>query len=1092
MKAIVAWFARNGVAANLLAFVMVFAGLAALPQIQQKTFPDIEVEVVRVTVPYLGAAPEEVERGVCIRIEEEIHGVQGIDTLSSTAAEGACTVAAELITGYDVDRALAEIKNAVDSITTFPTETEKPIISHVEVRRLALQIAVSGEVDERTLKTIGQRLRDEISALPDVTQVDLVGARSDEVSIEVSEATLRRHQLTFDEVVQAVRRSSLDLPGGVIKTREGEVLLRTQGQAYVGREFEDIVVVTRPDGTRLRLGEVATIRDAFEEDDRFQNFDGEPAVLLVVYRVGDQKVIDLVETVTAYVEQARAELPAGVSVTVWRDGSQSLRDRLDILIRNGIQGFLLVFVLLSCFLRLRLAIWVSLGIPVAFFGALALFPVFGISIDVISLFAFILVLGLLVDDAIVVGENVHTHQETGEDPLESAVAGTQEVSVPVIFGVLTTVAAFLPLLLAPGTLGQIFGAIALVVILCLLVSLAESQLVLPSHLGHMRLHGESRARGPIGEWWRRTQDVMADSLTRLATRGYRPLLGRILEWRYAMLASGVVLLMWTVSTLFTGTLKYSFFPPVQSDYVSATLTMPLGTHVDRTTETIEQIEAAALRVKAKLNEQYADLGEPIVRHVLTAVGEQPATGDPGPGGGAAGGSHIGEVSVELASGQARPISAAEVVRLWRAETPDMPGADSLTFSSSLFRSGDPIALRLQSPDVRDLARAADELKERLTGYAGVFDIKDSFQDGKQEIRLAILPSAEVLGLSLDDLARQVRQAFYGAEAQRIQRDRDDVRVMIRYPESERRSIGDLERMRIRAPSGAEVPFSSVARVERGRGYATIRRIDRERVITVSADIDPTLANSNEVMADLRKDFLPSLVALHPGLTLALDGEQREQSRMQSGMLSTAGLSLFLIFSLLAVPLRSYAQPLIIMSVIPFGLVGAIAGHLLMGKVLSMMSIMGVVALSGVVVNASLVLVHTVNARREAGASIVDAVQEAGESRFRPIVLTSLTTFAGLTPLLLEKSVSAQFLIPMAISLGFGVVFATVITLFLVPCGYLVLDDLQNRLRGLWATDATVADEPADADPARRAAAAASRAHLPDEAASPNASGRTFG
>jgi multidrug efflux pump subunit AcrB len=1043
MKGIIAWFARNHVAANLLMFVMVMAGVAALPGISQKSFPDINIEVVTVSVPYLGAAPEEVEEGVCVRIEEEIQGVEGIETLSSTAAEGACSVGAELISGYDVDRALAEIKNAVDSITTFPAETEKPIVSHYSVRRTALQLALSGDTDERTLKVLGQRLRDEISALPGVTQVELKSARNDEIAVEVSEESLRRHRLRFDEVVAAVRRSSLDRPGGSIKTREGEILLRTKGQAYVGREFEEIVVRTDPDGTRLLLGDVATVRDGFEEEDRFARFDGSPAVLIVVYRIGDQKVIELVETVKSYVNEAQLGLPEGISLTIWNDGSQSLRDRLDILLRNGLNGFILVFVVLSLFLRLRLAAWVSIGVPISFMGALALFPALGISIDVISLFAFILVLGLLVDDAIVVGENVHSHQERAEDPLEAAIVGTQEVSVPVIFGVLTTVAAFLPLLLAPGAMGQIFSGIGLVVVLCLFFSVTESQLVLPTHLGHVRIKKGARQPGRISVRWKRFQDVMSSGLIRVATRGYQPALSRALEWRYTTLAVGVVMLLVTVAVVGSGRVRFSFFPPVESDYVSASLDMPFGAPAAVTAEAIERIEAAALRVKARLDEEYPDLPEPLVKHVMTSVGAQPSKGSHSSSRPASGASHQGEVSLELLSGQGRPISGAAVVRMWREEAPEIAGAESLTFSSALFSAGDPINLRLQSASVDQLVVAADQLREQLEQYPGVFDVNDSFQEGKREIKLAILPSAEVLGLTLDDLASQVRYAFYGAEAQRIQRDREDVRVMVRYPAEQRRSLGDLEAMRIRTPDGSEVPFSTVATVEAGRGYATIRRTDRQRVINVRADIDLAVGNANEVMADLRKNFLPQLLADHPGLRFSVEGEQREQAKLVGGMLRTTGLALILIYSLLAVPLRSYSQPFVIMAVIPFGLVGAIGGHLLMGKGLSMMSIMGVVALSGVVVNASLVMVHYVNTRREQGADLMEAVRSAGVARFRPIVLTSMTTFAGLTPLLLERSVSAQFLIPMAISLGFGVVFSAAITLFLVPSIYLILEDLKG-------------------------------------------------
>ena len=1044
MKGAIAWFARNPVAANLLMAVMLLTGLFAMPTIQQKNFPDLQIDVVHVTVPYLGAAPEEVERGVCVRIEEELEGVQGIETLHSIAAEGVCTVGAELISGYDVDRAVSQIKNAVDSITTFPDETEKPIVSHYEFSRLAVQLTLSGEADERALKVLGQRIRDDIAQLPDITQVDLVGVRQDEISIEISEESLRRHRLTFDQVVEAMRRSSLDLPGGSIRTLDGEVLLRTQGQAYTGREFEDIVVVTRADGTRLMLSEVATIRDGFEQDDRYLRFDGDPAIMIVIYRVGEQRVLELVETVKDYVQRAQADLPPGLSLTVWRDSSQSLRDRLDILIRNGLQGFVLVFVLLSLFLRLRLAMWVSLGVPIAFFGALALFPVLQISINLGTLFAFILVLGLLVDDAIVVGENVHTHQEKKEAPLLAAISGTQEVSVPVIFGVLTTVAAFLPLLLAPGVMGQMFSQIGVVVVICLFASLVESQLILPAHLGHLRARAKKWTVGqPVA--WQRVQDRIAGSLVDFGKTVYQPALERALVWRYAMLAGGVVLLAWTVTVIGIGKVPFTFMPAVESDYVKAFVTMPIGVHVSRTEKAVDQIEAAALRVRERLNREYEDLDEPMVQHVLTMVGGGASRSNSSHAG-VSGSSHLGEVSIELVGGEGRPISASDVVRIWREEIPEIAGSESIYFKSALFSAGDSIALRLGSPDDASLEAAAESLKSRLARYPGVFDIDDTYQQGKREIKLAILPAAESLGLTLEDLARQVRQAFYGVEVQRIQRGREDVRVMVRFPEAQRRVMGDLEQMRIRTPDGGEVPFYSVARIENGRGFATIRRTNRERVITVSADVDEQSANPNEIMSDLFENFLPILQADYPGLQVSLEGQQREQVRMGKGMLRIGALSLLIIYCLLAVPLRSYGQPIIIMSVIPFGLVGAVGGHLLLGKSLSMMSAMGFAALSGVVVNASLVLVHHINARRAEGVEIREAVQMAGLARFRPIVLTSLTTFAGLTPLLLEQSLSAQFLIPMAISLAFGVAFATLITLVLVPCGYLVLDDLRRRVK----------------------------------------------
>ncbi|NNL67673.1 MAG: efflux RND transporter permease subunit [Myxococcales bacterium] len=1065
MRGAIAWFAENHVAANLVMLLMVVGGIFSLFRINQKSFPDIEVEVVSIGVPFLGAAPSEVEEGVCVRIEEEILGIEGIEEITSTAAEGNCGVSASLLSGYPVDRALSEIKNAVDAIATFPEETEEPIVSHYTIRRNALQIAVHGAVSERSLKVFGERAREEISTLPGVTQVDLTSVRPYEISIEVPEQSLRRHGITFDDVVRAVRRGSLDRPGGSIKTSAGEVLLRTKGQAYVGDDFERIVVLTRPDGTRLLLGEVARVVDGFDENEQWTRFDGEPAAMVQVYRVGDQKVLELVERVKSWVDESKGQFPEGLGVTVWRDGAQVLRDRLDVLLRNGRSGFILVFIVLALFLRLRLAFWVAIGVPIAFLGALALFTPTGLSIDAISLFAFILVLGLLVDDAIVVGENVHRHQEKGEGALPSAIRGAQEVATPVIFGVLTTVAAFLPLILAPGPFGQVFRAIGLVTIFCLFFSLVESQLVLPAHLGHMKIDDDPDGGSPksgVAGGWKRVQTGFANSLERLATNVYRPALRWVLTWRYASVAGGVVVLMLTVTLLRLGFLGFNFFPSVEADYVTARLTMPLGTPIEETTKAVQGMEQAAWTLKQELDAEVTFEGESVIRHVFAVAGDHPSisSGPPRLGAGGAGGSHLGEVSIELLGGDVRPISAKVVAQRWRELVPPVPGAEELSFASSLFSAGDPIDVKLLSSNVDALVVAADALKARLAEYDGVLDITDSFRQGKREIKLGLLPSAEPLGLTLDDLSRQVRQAFYGEEAQRIQRGRDDVRVMVRYPYAQRRSLDDLQNLRIRTPDGGEVPFYAVAQADRGRGYANIKRSDRKRVINVTADVDLNRTTPNEVMADLRREFLPTLLSDNPGLTYDVGGEQREQRKTITSVIQTYSLAMVLIYVLLAVPLRSYLQPFIIMAVIPFGLVGAVFGHLLMHNVfgnlavknLSMMSMFGVVALSGVVVNASLVLVHYINNCRDEGMGLREAVETAGVKRFRPIVLTSITTFAGLTPLLSEGSVSAQFLIPMAVSLAFGVVFGAVISLFLVPGAYVILEDLNAvaaRIRGFF-------------------------------------------
>jgi multidrug efflux pump subunit AcrB len=1061
MNGVIAWFARNHVAANLLMALMAIGGLVSLPSIQQKTFPDIDINVISVGVVYLGAAPEEVEQGVCIRIEEEINGINGIKEITSSAAEGACGVSAELMDGYPVDRALSEIKNAVDSITTFPIETEKPIVSHVEIKRTILQIAVSADASEKSLKVYGERIRDSISSLPNVTQVELQNARDYEISIEVAEETLQRFGMTFDEVVAAVRRGSLDRPGGSIKTSGGEILLRTKGQAYTGPEFEQVVLRTEQDGTRLLLSDVATVVDGFDEEDRYAFFDGNPAVSIKVYRVGDQKVLDLVESVLGHVEEMQSRLPEGLTLTTWRNSASQLRDRLNILVKNGVGGFILVFIVLALFLRLRLALWVSLGVPLSILGALLVFPIAGISINAISLFAFIMVLGLLVDDAVVVGENVHRHQENSEDPLEASITGAREVAIPVIFGVLTTIAAFGPMIYAPGTMGQIFGVIGLSAVLCLAFSVIESQLVLPAHLGHMKWSDPAvtERENSFQASWKRFQTRMATSLSRFARDRYRPMLDRALSQRYSVIAGGTGILMIALATVVFGIgsakMNFSFFPPIESDYVTASLVMPQGTPVEATERAARVLLASAHETQSQMDEEGLEIdGESLVKHVLLSIGEQPMTPSRGPGVSlGSSGSHVAQISIAIQSGDDRPISAAEIKRRWRKLTPVIPGVVELTYTAEYFSAGDPIDVQLRSNDVEQLRKAADRLKLKLLDYTGVSDINDSFREGKQEIKLNILPAAQSLGLTLDDLSKQVRQAFYGEEAQRIQRGRDDIRVMIRYPRDARRSLADLEDLRIRTPNGGEVPFYAVASAELGRGYATIKRSNRQRVIEVTADIDPKQIAAGDVIADLEKTFLPLLEADYPGLTHSLEGAQAEQNESIIGLFRNYIVALLLIYALLAVPLRSYVQPLIIMAVIPFGLVGAIFGHWFMFFTreiftdqtfnFSMMSIFGFVALTGVVVNSSLVLVHYINERRSKGIALEQAVREAGVARFRPIVLTSITTFVGLAPILRETSVSAQFLIPMATSLGFGVLFGSTISLFLVPSAYIVLEDLRK-------------------------------------------------
>lgn len=1046
MRGVIAWFAENTVAANILMVVIVAGGLLAIPRVQREIFPEISADSILVTVPYLGATPEEVEEAICVRIEEAIQDLEGIDRLISTASEAVCTVVVEALDGYDIRTLLEEVRSRVFAIDTFPAEAEEPVIREVTLRRQVLNVAISGDTSEATLKRLGEQVRDELSAIPGVTMIELASVRPYEISIEVSERKLRRHNLTFDEVAQAVRNESLDLPGGSIETPGGEILLRTEGQAYTGKQFENLVLLRRPDGTRVHVGDVATVVDGFAETDQRARFNGRPAVLVQVFRVGQQSVLEVADLVHEYVERAQARVPEGIELTIWQDNSAFFRSRLELLTRNGLTGLLLVLLLLTFFLKVRLAFWVTLGIPISFLGAIWLMPVLDVSLNMLSLFAFILVLGIVVDDAIIVGENIHRQHREGRQELEGAVRGAQEVTAPVVFAVLTSVVAFSPLLFVPGVSGRIWRVIPLIVIPALIFSLVESLLILPAHLSHMR-ENDDEPRTRMGRVWSGFQAFFSRGLERTANGFYRPGLEIALRWRYLAVAVGIAILLITVGLVAGGWVPIVFLPSVEADFVIAMVTMPLGTPSETTEEVVRGLERSAMQLAREIDLRRGP-GEPsIIRHMLTSIGEQPFRAQERQRAGVVGvdftGAHLGEVNIELAPAEERTVSSEEIALRWRELTGPIPGAVEVTYISSLFRAGEAINIRLSGPRMEELLAASEQLKDELRRIPGVFDVADTYRAGKEELRLSIRPEAQYLNLSLADLARQVRQGFYGEEAQRVQRGRDDVRVMVRYPRSERRSLNDIENMWIRTAGGDGVPFSTVAIIERGRGPASIQRIDRRRAVSVTADVDPARANAAAITNFLMQERLPQITARFPGIRYELAGEQEERRESTEGLIQNFQLALLGIYALLAIPFRSYVQPLIVMSAVPFGLVGATWAHLLLGLELSLLSMSGMVALSGVVVNDSLILVDFVNRRRREGAPLFRAVRSAGVVRFRPVLLTSLTTFAGLTPLLLERSLQAQFLIPMAVSLGFGVLFGTVITLALVPCLYMILEDVRR-------------------------------------------------
>ena len=1038
------YFARNRVAANLLMGAICVMGLlSAFNRLTLEVFPSVEADVINVQVYYPGSTPTESEEAVGVRIEEAIQDLEGIDRIFTNATEGSVRVTIEVLRGYNPRELLDDVKNRVDSISTFPEEAERPVIDQPAVSERVMNIVLSGPLTEKDLKKLGERIRDEITNLPEVTQVGLRGVRPYEVAVEISEKTLQAYGLTFADVATAIRRSSVDLSAGRIRTKGGDVLLRTDSQANYQEEFERIVVLTREDGTRLSLADLASVDDGFDENIMYSEFNGRRAVMVDVFRVGDQDVIEIAGIVKDYIERASKTLPEGVSLTIWNDWSETIRDRLNTLTSSLMWGGLLVFLILAMFLRFSVAVFVALGVPVSFLGGLALMPFFGISLNLLSMFAFIMVLGIVVDDAIVTGENIFNHLRRGGDPTQKAIEGTHEVSVPVTFGVLTTMIAFVPLMMLPGRRGEFFSVIATIVIIVLAFSLVQSKLVLPAHMSYLSHIGRKGERlNPL----QRFQRLFADGLEWFIHRVYRKLLHAAIKYRYSTAAVFIVILVFMLSLFPTGRMKFFFFPRVESDSVTVQLAMPVGTPVEVTERYILEINEAASEVARDFNRQF---GEGTIRNQLMTVGGQPFGSRWGGGGG--GQSHLGEVILELAPGEIRPpaVSAFTVSQAWRDKVGIIPGGE-VTYVFSRASGGSPIDVQLSGPDFAQLDQIATAVKEQLATYPGVVDITDSFEAGKDELKLYLKPAATNLGLTANDLARQVRQAFYGLEAQRIQRGRDDIRVMVRYPEEERQSLDNLENMRIRTPNGEEVPFSEVAIAEMGKSLPTIRRVDRNRTLNVTADIEEGEGDVEAVKMDLRENFLPQILVAHPEVSFSLEGEAREQRESFESLRFGILLVLFSIYAMLAIVFRSYLQPLIIMLIIPFSVIGAIGFHLIRGDYLSIMSILGILALIGVVVNDSLVLVDYVNRRRAEGYSLLRAVSKSGVARFRPILLTSLTTIAGLTPLLLEKSRQAQWLIPMAVSLAGGIAFATFLTLFLVPMIYLIFEDIGKGFRKAYA------------------------------------------
>jgi multidrug efflux pump subunit AcrB len=1042
-------FIRNSVLVNILFVVILMIGGVTSMSMIRELFPEISVDTLQIQVLYPGADPEEVEEGISRKIEEAVDGIEGIKRYRTASAEGLSTTIIEVYENYDMDVAYQDVRNAVDSISTFPVDAEKPILQELKINEEILNLTLWGDQPERVLKEFAEQLKDEIQALSEVSKVSISGTRDYEIAIEVSEEKLREYGLSFDEVSNFVQRGSLNLFGGTVRTRGEEIRLRTVGRAYRGEEFADIVVVARPNGQIIRLRDIATIRDEFTEDGIISRFNGSPAVLIGIFKTPEEDAIAIVDQVREFVEQKQKELPKGLYLTAWADQSEFIRARLDMLVRNGLVGLAIVFFSLWLFLELRLSFWVSMGIPISLSGGLFIMYLTGSTLNTISLFGLIMVLGIVVDDAIIVGEAVYVHRRNGDPPLAAALNGVKEVGLPVFAAVSTSIVAFMPLFFVSGVMGKFVSIIPVAVIATLLMSLFESMLLLPAHLNHLPDFAGREHRGNrLARLARRNRRRIDDAFEFLIHRIYKPSVQFVLHFRYIGIATAVASLIATVGLIQGGHVRFTIFPELDGNDLIGSVEFPNGTPLAMTHEAVLESQAAIERVIDALPE--AD-SRRIIKNIYSVTGES-GGGDferrPGP--------HMGFVRVELVDGLERDVTAQELLVAWEKEIGRLPGALSQTFTTlEAGPPGAPIDIALRGDNMDTLLAVSSELQSELLKYEGIYQVQDSFRPGKNELQIDLKPEARTLGITLDDLARQVNAGFFGSEPIRLQRGRDDIRVKVRYARDERQQLADLENIRIRTPDGKEVPFFSVADVRYTQGFASIARLDGAKTVSVTAEVDTSRQNADAVLASMGESFIPSLQQKYYGWTYTFDGAQQQSREAIGGLFRSFPIAIFIIFLLIATIFRSYIQPIVIMITIPFGIIGAVLGHLVLGYDLFMFSIFGMVALTGVVVNDAIVMIEAVNHRIAEGMKVLDAIVEGGMRRFRAIMLTSISTVGGLIPIIAEKDAQAQIIIPMALSIAAGVLFATVLTLFFIPCLLGVLNDLRRvatlTLRGYWPT-----------------------------------------
>ena len=1048
-RGVMAWFAGNSVAANMLMIALVAIGAIMVMTMKTEVFPEIDPRTVTVSVTYSGANPEEVEQSINRRVESALTGLSGIKRVTSSASEGQGTVTAELTSIANPDAVLVDVRDAVDKIADFPPEeAEDPVVEKSTLEPELLTLALFGDVraGEQQLRQTAERLRSELLATNQLADVALGGVRAFEISIEVSEEALQRYNLTIENIGQKITAASVDIAGGTLRTTAGEILLRTAAKRTSAEGFGAIPIVTQQDGATVLLSDIARITDGYADGDLVNTFNGTSSIFITVYRSADQGVIDAEDVVRAYLEDV--SIPPGMSLEIRDNDTDQLRDRINLMVRNAIFGFGLVVLTLVLFLDLKLAFWTGLAIPISFLGGLAIAGAMGASINMISLFALILVLGIVVDDAVVIGENIFDTQSKGGDPADAALRGLREVAAPVTVGVMTTILAFFPLLFTTGTLGQIVGVVPVVVIAILAISLVEGLLILPAHLSH----GGPWSTGPMG--W--VQSGFSGALNRFTKKVVSPLVWVAVQFRYATMTLIAAIIFISVTALTTGFLSFVFLPPTEGDSVDLVITLPEGAPFSETQAAAE----AAMRAAGIVSDQVEELdGVSPVRTTSATIG-QASTGSAGPGASSyATQSNVAQVRVDLTSSDNRSVGSSEFEKMWRETLGTIPNVESLAFSSGLFSLGDDISFDLSLADDDLLLAAAEALRTQLGSINGVYDIQFSLQYGKRQLEFALNETGVALGLSDGDLARQIRRAFFGETVQTLQRGLDEVPVVVRYPQDARSSLSDVYNMRISLPGGSNVPISAVAHITETRSFSTIERANGQRVLTVTAKVDSSVSNADAVNSELIDTFLPGLSAEYPGLVWSQSGQSVEQSEDLLNIFIAFGCAMLMIFVMLAAFTRSYILPIVILSTVVYGVVGAIVGHVALGYPMTFISVFGIVALSGVVINDTILLLDDYRRRmeRDATQSKHQAFVESAARRFRPILMTTLSTAIGLFPMIFETSVQAKFLVPMAISLGFGILVATPILLLAIPATVIILDDLGRPVRWFKRRSANAVD-----------------------------------